>query len=67
MIYQTDSETNATEEHTYKVREVCVVRLDLKTDGLHAEGLGAWEEIYCTNGKLSKQSSGEFVCNYRKV
>lgn len=51
-----DSETNATEEHTYKVREVCVVRLDLKTDGLHAEGLGAWEEIYCTKGKLPNKT-----------
>lgn len=33
-----------------------MVRLDLKTDGLHAEGLGAWEEIYCTKGKLPNKT-----------
>ena len=32
---------------------MCVVRVDLKTDGLHSEGMGAWEETYTTKGKTS--------------
>lgn len=47
-----DSEINVIEEYIYKVREVCVVRLDLKIDGLYVEGLGVWEEIYCIKGKF---------------
>lgn len=41
-----------------------MVRLDLKTDGLHAEGLGAWEEIYCTKDPTSR---GKAVCKCKKL
>ncbi|XP_062605447.1 RAD52 motif-containing protein 1-like [Saccostrea cucullata] len=60
----TDSETNPTEDHTYKVREVAVVRLNLKTDGLHAEGLGAWEELYSIRDPVSR---GKAICKCKKL
>ena len=53
VYWQTDSETTPTEEQTYKECQMCVVRVDLKTDGLHSEGMGAWEETYTTKGKPS--------------